>query len=269
MSSHSSTNPESDSRVPPTAFSQCLVEPDPATAARIRHRRHRALGISAFLEVSFVAALLIWPLFATGSKLVRRVYIPIPPYGVHHAPTRPPVPEHPVLQTVGVATVCRVCFRAPKAPNRPYDPVEQTAPGPQVLGPNLGVGTATTESSYLIDVISNETGPAPPKPDSPQPHTPSAPIRRSEGVQSALLIHRVDPRYPPLCFQARREGTVQLHAVIARDGSIQLLEVLSGDPLFIRDALDAVRQWRYRPTLLGGEPVEVETFITVNFRLSH
>ena len=96
MSSQSSNNPESQSRIQPAAFSQCLVEPDPATAERIRHRRQRALGISAFLEVSFVVALLIWPLFATGSKLVRRAYIPIPPYGVHHAPTRP---EHANIQS--------------------------------------------------------------------------------------------------------------------------------------------------------------------------
>jgi protein TonB len=82
-----------------------------------------------------------------------------------------------------------------------------------------------------------------------------------------MLIHRVEPLYPPVARQTRIQGTVQLHAVIARDGSIASLEALSGHPLLIRAALDAVRQWRYRATLLGSEPVEVETYITVIFKL--
>ncbi len=63
------------------------------------------------------------------------------------------------------------------------------------------------------------------------------------------------------------QGTVVLHAIVSREGRITSLEVVSGPPLFVQAALDAVRQWRYRPTLLGGEPVEVETTITVVFRL--
>ena len=82
-----------------------------------------------------------------------------------------------------------------------------------------------------------------------------------------MLIHRVEPVYPPIAKQTHTEGTVQLHAIIARDGSIASLEALSGHPLLIRAAREAVSQWRYRPTLLGGEPVEVETYITVIFRL--
>jgi TonB family protein len=266
MSSQSSNNPESQSRIQPAAFSQCLVEPDPATAERIRHRRQRALGVSAFLEVSFVAALLIWPLFATGSKLIRRVYIPIPPYGVHHTQTRPENREHSIAQTrPSIFTIRGTTFR-PQNPNRPPASGNPAAES-DISNLDLGIGTNTNPDG-LIGVFSSETV-QPPRPESVPVHTPSAPIRRSEGVQSALLTHRVDPRYPPLALQSRRDGVVQLHAIIARDGSIQSLEVLSGDPLFIRDALDAVRQWRYRPTLLGGEPVEVETFITVNFRLSH
>jgi periplasmic protein TonB len=266
MSSRSSKNPESQSVALPAAFSQCLVEPDPATAARIRHRRQRALGISAFLEVAIVAAILIWPLFATGTKLVRRVYIPIPPYGVHHAPPERTVQHHTPITTVPNCCIDRLPW--PSRDRRRSPPGNFTAPVAGIPDTDFDPGSETVNPDGLIGVFSTETA-APPRPEPVPVHQPSAPIRRSEGVQSALLIHRVDPRYPPLALQSRREATVQLHAVIARDGSIQSLEVLSGDPLFIRDALDAVRQWRYRPTLLGGEPVEVETFITVNFHLSH
>jgi len=83
-----------------------------------------------------------------------------------------------------------------------------------------------------------------------------------------MLIHRVDPVYPPLARQLRREGRVELHAIIAMDGSIQALEVVSGDPLFLQSALAAVREWRYRPTILDGQPVEVDTHVTVIYTLS-
>lgn len=92
-------------------------------------------------------------------------------------------------------------------------------------------------------------------------------VRLSIGVSEGLLIHKVTPVYPQLARQARVQGQVLLQATIGRDGAIQNLQVVSGHPLLIGSALDAVRQWRYRPYLLNNEPVEVETQITVNFTL--
>jgi len=83
-----------------------------------------------------------------------------------------------------------------------------------------------------------------------------------------MIINRVQPMYPPLARQTRISGTVRLHAIIGKDGSVQQLEVISGHPLLVQSALDAVRQWRYRPTLLNGEPVEVDTTIDVIFSLN-
>jgi protein TonB len=82
------------------------------------------------------------------------------------------------------------------------------------------------------------------------------------------LVHRVQPEYPALARQARIQGVVVLRAMISRDGAIENLQVLSGNPLLTPSALNAVRQWRYRPYVLNGEPVEVETEVTVNFILS-
>jgi protein TonB len=104
--------------------------------------------------------------------------------------------------------------------------------------------------------------PAPPKPR-PAPHR----IHSGGEVEEALLVHRVEPRYPTLARQIRLEGTVRLHAVIGVDGSVRELEVESGHPLLARAAREAVLQWRYRPTRLNGEPVEVDTTITVIFEL--
>lgn len=85
-------------------------------------------------------------------------------------------------------------------------------------------------------------------------------------LSEAQLVNRVEPVYPHLAAIAGIQGQVKLHAIIARDGSIQSLNAISGHPLLVRAALDAVGQWRYRPYYLNGEAVEVETFITVNFR---
>lgn len=105
---------------------------------------------------------------------------------------------------------------------------------------------------------------APAQADSSQP--PQR-IRVGGSVQQSKLIHQVPPKYPPLAKQARIQGTVRLRATIAKDGSVRDLEVVSGHPLLVESALEAVRQWRYQQTLLNGEPVEVITMIDINFTL--
>jgi protein TonB len=109
------------------------------------------------------------------------------------------------------------------------------------------------------------TGGPPPPP--PKPTTPQR-IRVGGQVESAKLINKVSPEYPQLAKMARIQGTVRLEAVISKDGTIQDLKVLSGHPLLVKAALDAVKQWRYQPTLLNGDPVEVVTEIDVNFTLA-
>jgi protein TonB len=82
------------------------------------------------------------------------------------------------------------------------------------------------------------------------------------------LIRKVQPNYPPLARSARIQGSVVLQAVISKEGTIENLKVLSGHPMLVQSAIEAVQLWRYRPYILNGDPVEVETQITVNFSLS-
>jgi protein TonB len=89
----------------------------------------------------------------------------------------------------------------------------------------------------------------------------------SQGVQLALLVHRVEPIYPNFARQAHREGTVELRATISSDGVVRDVQVLSGDPVLAQAARDAVAQWRFRPTMLNGVAVEVITFVTVKFHM--
>ena len=82
------------------------------------------------------------------------------------------------------------------------------------------------------------------------------------------LVYKVQPAYPPMARSARIQGPVVLRAIISRAGAIENLQVLTGHPLLVRAAIDAVSQWRYRPFILNDEPVEVETQVTVNFILA-
>lgn len=128
-------------------------------------------------------------------------------------------------------------------------------PGGTETGPGVPGGTGDTSPN-----IAPPTQPVRP----PQ----ERPVWKCEAVQEALLVNRIVPAYPELARQMRIEGTVRLRAVIGRDGTVKELEVLSGHPMLAKAAVAAVREWRYRPTLLRGEPVEVETFITVIFTLT-
>ena len=87
-------------------------------------------------------------------------------------------------------------------------------------------------------------------------------------LAEANLLHKVQPTYPPIARQARVQGAVELRAIISKNGTIENLVVVRGHPMLSAAAIEAVRQWRYRPYLLNGEPIEVETEITVNFLLS-
>lgn len=111
--------------------------------------------------------------------------------------------------------------------------------------------------------------PAPPPPPPAADSKPSSANRVSvdSHVQLGKIVERVEPVYPVLARQTRIQGTVRLHAIIGTDGRVEELEVVSGHPLLIQSALDAVRKWRYAPTVLNGQPVEVDTTIDVIFAL--
>ena len=106
---------------------------------------------------------------------------------------------------------------------------------------------------------------SPPRERKPQVETPHK-IHVTH-LDPAMLKVRIEPIYPILMRQTGRSGQVQLHATIATDGTIQSLQVVSGDPGFYLSAMEAVRQWRYKPTVLNGNPVEVDTFITVIYNI--
>jgi TonB family protein len=125
----------------------------------------------------------------------------------------------------------------------------------------------TKKNTARASTVPEQTLP-PPSPPPPSGSPRQERIRVAGNVQQNNLIHKVDPVYPPLARQARIQGTVRLVAIIGRDGSVRNLELVSGHPLMVEAARQAVMQWLYKPTILNGQPVEVVTQIDVVFALS-
>ena len=124
-----------------------------------------------------------------------------------------------------------------------------------------GTGNLNASNAVLNSVTSERAFVPPPRSVPP-------PLLRVSRMMEGNLIYRPQPIYPALAKSARVQGQVLLRAIISREGTIQNLQVISGHPMLVKAAIDAVRQWRYRPYLLNNEPVEVETQVTVNFVLS-
>jgi protein TonB len=140
---------------------------------------------------------------------------------------------------------------------------DQASPEPAMdIGLAVPGGTGSRETGLQIMSLL----PTPLKPLAPPPSATRR-IQVSGGVSQGFLIQQVRPAYPALAIAARVQGPVVLNALISRGGTIENLRAVSGHPMLAQAALEAVRQWRYRPYLLNGEPVEVETQITVNFTL--
>ncbi len=195
------------------------------------------------------------------------------------APPPPPPPPPPPAAVVKVKAVPREfdtgALTQPVAiPDKVAIIEEDLAPPSAgiagVVGGVPGGSIGGAVGGVLGSIISSAPTAAPPPPPPPpvKKKAPPKRIRVGGNVAKARLVRQVRPQYPPLARQARIQGTVKLSAVISKDGSIQKLEVMSGHPLLVPSALAAVKQWRYRPTLLNGEAVEVLTNIDVNFTLS-
>ncbi len=244
-------------------LSDCLVDSDADVALRNKQRRRKALTISLAVEAVLLTALLVWPLLNPSTMSARYAVDPIPPYAgggrqaPHTSSSSHPRPNYIDLNHLHFPTIGEHLRPAPESG------ADDAAPsiGDGSYGDSLGSGTGP-------EVLGGSpNGPPPPRPPDPKPAVASKPIFVSMGAQEAMLVRRVEPVYPTWARQVHVSGTVELRAIIAKDGSVINLEVISGHPMLVRAAVDAVRQWHYRPTLLNNQPVEVQTFVTVKFVL--
>jgi TonB family C-terminal domain len=235
-------------------FGGCLVGGNAEENAREKKIKRRAIGVSVLLQSAGLAALLIAPLFAKPAELTERIAVPIPPYrhgSEQRHVTRTP-PARPATQ------ICLVC----PITSKPFQgPIAVHGSGKtEDLNEGISIGDRSDESP-IQNIFDSRTQPS--KPETP----PQSNRIHVTKIDPALLIRRVEPIYPHLARQLHKSGKVELYAIIATDGRIQSLQVVDGDPFFVRSALEAVEQWRYKPTYLNGRPVEIDTFITVIYTL--
>jgi protein TonB len=206
------------------------------------------------LQAALVAVALVYPLFHIESlpPMVRTL---LPPVATFEAQTRP---QRDFGHAGGPAIHPFVVNSHPSFSPEPNEGVVDIGP-PQP--PQLGI-LGSKDQEGLRSIMSEYVHPLPTVPAKPRT------IRQS-AMMEGNLIHKVEPQYPAIAKQLGISGSVIVKAYIGRDGIITRAVAESGQPLLVRAALDAVRQWRYRPYYLNHEPIEVETQITVNFVLEH
>lgn len=225
---------------------------------------------SFFVQCMFLGILLLLPLYFTQelpkSQLLTFLVAPPPP------PPPPPAEQQmaKVMKQIQTDLLSGGQLRAPtRIPTKVQMIKEEEAPPPMpgtggVVGGVPG-GIPGGQLGGVIGGIVNSTSNLAIVPKF-QPVVPQR-VRISQGVTKGMLIRQNQPTYPPLAKAARIQGEVVLKAIISKEGEIQDLQLVSGHPMLVPAAIDAVRQWRYRPYLLNGQPVEVETTITVIFSL--
>lgn len=234
------------------------------SASKTKDWKRATLPIAYILEGIIAGALVLYPLIVTQAlpKAQLMTFLAAPP-----PPPPPPPPPAPapkvVIHKVNPEDLMKAPTRIPKTIQQVKDQPEP----PQSAGVVGGVpgGVPGGSAGGVIGGIIG--GAAPPPPPPPKAKTPQR-IRVGGQVEAAKAIFKPSPEYPPLAKMARIQGTVRLQALISKDGTIQDLKVISGHPLLVKSAIEAVSRWRYQPTLLNGEPVEVETEIDVNFTLA-
>jgi len=243
-------------------FEDSLIE----SGGKLKTKRGVTTTLSFVLQVVLVGVLVLIPLIFTEAlpktQLMTFLVAPPPP------PPPPPPAAAPVRVIKQVQSdIINGQLRTPtKIPEKVQMIKEEEAPPPDMSAGGVvgGVpgGVPGGQMGGVIGGIISSTPVAVPKVATPQR------VRVSLGVSQGLLIKKVQPSYPPLARQARIQGRVLLQAEISKDGTIENLRLISGHPMLAPAAIEAVKQWRYKPYMLNGEPVAVETQVEVNFTLS-
>ncbi len=177
------------------------------------------------------------------------------------APPPPPSPPPPAAAPVKVIRPKIIPTQTMTAPTRiPKNIAVVQDEAPDISGVG-GFEVTNVNTRGLPSDILGSSGPAPPRIQAP------ARIKVGGNVQAAKMLRQTLPVYPQIAKTAHVSGTVTLHAIISKDGTVEELQYVSGPPLLMKAAMDAVRDWRYTPTQLNGDPVEVDTTISVVFSL--
>ena len=242
----------------------CLVEGDAEQRSRERRVRRRSLLISVVIQAAVLALLILLPLFGKTAHIALAVTTPIPPYSPYNGTSHDAGAQHPHRTQ---QSLCHFCVPPNMPPIIVTHDTRTSGEASNEAPQGLGLGIPGAPSGNGLIPIPDARTPLPPPREDRRGTRPT--VVRMTQLDPAMLTHRVEPFYPPLAIQIHREGRVELRAIIATDGTIRSLEIVSGDPIFYQSALEGVRQWHYKPTILNGQPVEIDTHITVIYTVSH
>jgi len=225
----------------------------------------------ALLVASAMLAPLIWTQVLPQAQLLTTLITPSAPVSPARTTAAEPVvrPREQVRHAFQLTDVLHLFTKMPAHAQTFNDPPDVGPAGPYIPGALPGDVSSGPAGNLLRDVI-GQAEIAPPVPPKPEPKPVEKQVERIRlGGQVLLgrLITRVEPVYPRIAIQARISGEVRLDAVVGTDGRVRELRVLSGHPMLVPAAVDAVRQWVFQPTLLNSVPVEVSAPVTVTFRL--
>ncbi|MGB9070875.1 MAG: energy transducer TonB [Candidatus Acidiferrales bacterium] len=225
------------------------------TGEMARTHKPWSVGVSMILEAGILGVLLLIPLIYTQTlpTSVMNTFLVAPP------PPAPPPPPQAVVKQAPQKTFAVNHMQAPTVIPKQIEIAKDEAPPSVVPSDTAGVAGGTGDVLGGIG-----TGAAPPP---PPPAAGPARIKVGGDVQAASLVKQVTPAYPNIAKTAHVSGTVTLHAIISKDGSIEKVEYVSGPALLMASAMTAVREWKYKPTMLNGQPVEVDTTVQVVFSL--
>jgi periplasmic protein TonB len=247
-------------------FSQCLLEQKNEDSRQAKRLRRRTVLIAILIQAALLSLLMLRPLFgASADRLMIAGLVPLPPWKGAPA-TREPVRHHPTIIHPHLYDVSAHPYTLlfPDRPAEHLEPSDAPEIGPFADAPAMP-GFGGPNGLLPNPGLLGGERPMPPPPPREVEAPPRKPIVVPPDIQQAMLVTRVEPLYPVLARQIRLQGTVVIRAIIAKDGTVESAEILSGHPLLARAAMDAIVRWRYRPTLLRGQPIEVETMITVKF----
>jgi periplasmic protein TonB len=242
-------------------FEDSLIE----SGGKLKTKRGRTSLVAFIIEAVIVGVMILIPLIFTEAlpktQLMTFLVAPPPP-PPPPPPAAAPVKVVKVIQTDIVNGELRTPTKIPKKIEMIKE--DEAPPAMASTGVVGGVpgGVPGGSMGGVIGSVLSSTPTVAPKIATPQR------VRVSSGVVQGLLVKKVNPVYPPLARQARIQGVVILQAQISKEGNIENLQLISGHPMLAPAAIEAVRQWKYRPYLLNGEPCEVDTQIQVNFTLA-
>src|SRR5579859_6015024 len=227
-----------------------------------RRRRAGSTVFSVTMQSILVIVLVLLPLWFVDSLPMHQLvtFLAAPP------PPPAPPPATPEIKAVKIVSqVLNGQLLAPSKIPKTVKMIKEEEAPPPAMGVTGGVvgGVPGGQSGGVIGSLlssANHTS-APVAAEMPKR------VRVSTGVSLGLLQKRVEPLYPMIALRSRIQGTVQLHAVISKEGRIENLQLIEGHPMLVEAAINAVRQWQYKPYMLSGEPVEVETTVSVNFHI--